>query len=304
MAEAFPRLLGVRRGDTPGPTLLIVGGQHGNEPAGARAARRVLELLEGVSLTGDLVAFAGNVRALARGRRFVDRDLNRQWSAPVLARAAGDDDSEAAELRELGAALGEAVAAARGPVHFLDLHTTSAAGVPFGLIGNDARQRRFGGALSIPMLVGLEDRLQGVLSHHLAGLGAVPIAVEGGQHDSPEAQANLEAVILLAAHAAGLVATRAMPELAQAQACLAAVAGGLPRAIEVVARHAVRPGDGFVMEPGFANVAAVAAGELLARDRTGELRAPSDGFVLLPLYQPEGEDGYFFGRARDAAGQD
>jgi succinylglutamate desuccinylase len=50
------------------------------------------------------------------------------------------------------------------------------------------------------------------------------------------------------------------------------------------------------MEPGFANIHPTAAGTLLARDRSGEIRAPFDGVVLLPLYQPDGEDGFFYGR--------
>ena len=51
------------------------------------------------------------------------------------------------------------------------------------------------------------------------------------------------------------------------------------------------------MEPGFANLAPARAGQLLARDRGGEIRAPHDGVVILPLYQALGSDGYFWGRA-------
>jgi hypothetical protein len=36
---------------------------------------------------------------------------------------------------------------------------------------------------------------------------------------------------------------------------------------------------------------------LLAHDRNGEIRAPFDGLVLLPLYQSEGSDGFFYGRS-------
>src|SRR5262249_5132745 len=119
------RIIGRLRGDLPGPMLIIVGGVHGNEPAGVRAAASVLAGLGGVALRGDVVALAGNVRALGLGRRYQVRDLNRMWTgAPVEG-----DDPEVLEQRELGAALDEALAAARGPLYFLDLHTTSAAGV-------------------------------------------------------------------------------------------------------------------------------------------------------------------------------
>jgi succinylglutamate desuccinylase len=40
----------------------------------------------------------------------------------------------------------------------------------------------------------------------------------------------------------------------------------------------------------------VAAGTLLARDDGGEIRAPFDGLLLMPLYQAQGSDGFFLGR--------
>jgi predicted deacylase len=291
------RVIGARRSAAAGPTVLLVGGIHGNEPAGVHAAGRLLARLEGLPLRGEVHAFRGNVGALAVDRRFLARDLNRQWTPELMARAAGESDPEALELVELRAELDRAAAAARGPVFLLDLHTTSAAGVPFGLIGDDARQRRFGAALGVPMIVGLEARLHGVLSGYLGRLGAVTVAVEGGQHRGPESARNLDAILLCAVAAAGLVAPEDLPDLAAARAELARAAGDLPPLIEVLERHAVTPEDNFRMEPGFANIARVRSGELLARDRRGEIRAPADGLVLLPLYQAQGEDGFFLGRA-------
>jgi succinylglutamate desuccinylase len=55
------------------------------------------------------------------------------------------------------------------------------------------------------------------------------------------------------------------------------------------------------MEPGFKNLDHARAEQLLARDRNGEIRAPRDGLVLLPLYQKQGEDGFFWGRAVSSA---
>ena len=85
--EVEERLLGRIEGAHSGPTLLCVAGIHGNEPAGVHAARRVLRALADrrTEMTGELVAFAGNMSALAAGRRFVDRGLNRAWTAGRLA---------------------------------------------------------------------------------------------------------------------------------------------------------------------------------------------------------------------------
>ncbi len=66
--------------------------------------------------------------------------------------------------------------------------------------------------------------------------------------------------------------------------------------IEVRHRHAVRPEDGFRMDPGFVNFQPVREGQLLAQDVHGEVLCPEDGLILLPLYQGQGDDGFFVAR--------
>ena len=58
----------------------------------------------------------------------------------------------------------------------------------------------------------------------------------------------------------------------------------------------MNPGDGFRMQPGFVSFQPVERGQELARDATGPLAAPASGMLLMPLYQGQGEDGYFIGR--------
>jgi succinylglutamate desuccinylase len=298
MAEV-PRLIARRRGTAAGPTLIVVGGVHGNEPAGVRAAERVLAELPEDAIRGEVIAFAGNTRALAEGKRYLVRDLNRQWGPDRLADVAAGrvpDDAEGREVRELRAALDEAVAAARGPIFFLDLHTTSAEGVPFGLIGDTPRHRAFAARFPLPIILGLEEQVDGVLAEYMSARGATTLSVEGGQHANPTSQGNLDAVVRVGVWAAGLAAHVAVPGLPAALALLERARGRLPHLIEVLSRHAISSEHGFRMEPGFANIQRAQAGELLARDRGGEIRAPHDGMVLLPLYQAQGEEGFFFGR--------
>jgi succinylglutamate desuccinylase len=294
------RELGARRGARSGPTLIVVAGLHGNEAAGVFAAQRVLAELEGAVLHGEVVAFAGNLRALQRGQRFTTRDLNRQWTPALLeaARRGEASDAEGHELAELATAIDGAIARARGPVFLVDVHTTSAAGVPFVLFGDTFRQRDFVSALGLPAIIGLEEQLDGVMSAYWTTRGLITCAVEGGQHDDPTTVDALEAVLWCALARAGLFdVTPPGARLDRARRVLARQVQGLPHFLEVVSRHAIGPEDGFVMEPGFRNIAPVKRGQLLARQASGEVRAPSDGLVLLPLYQAQGHDGFFWGRA-------
>jgi predicted deacylase len=310
------REIGRVRGDLPGATLIAIAGIHGNEQAGIHGARRVIERLSrgDVRTRGELVVFAGNVGAMRIGKRYLVRDLNRVWTAAKVAdleaRAAKVANGEAEEIildaedkeqLELLESIREVIARARGPVHLVDLHTTSAHGVPFALFGDTLSQRAFVTALPLPIIMGLEEQLDGVLSSYFTRQGVITFAVEAGQHYDEGSVDNVEAVLLLAAQAAGLFAAGAVAETRAAHALLDSRRGDLPRVMEVVRRHAIAPEDAFTMEPGFKNLDHAKNQQLLARDRNGEIRAPHDGLVMLPLYQPQGDDGFFWGRAVSAA---
>jgi succinylglutamate desuccinylase len=302
-----PRVIERLVGEAAGPTLVAIGGLHGNEPAGVAVIGAVLgHLRERVAeVRGEVVGLIGNVRALAARRRYLARDLNRLWTPARLAALAPPDPwsmpttdgAELAELVELSGELDRAIEAARGPVFVLDLHTTSAPGIPFGVIGSTPAHRAFADQFPLPAILGLEEQLEGVLTRHLAAKGCVTMAIEGGQTDAPDAGAYLEAVMAIALVASGCLAPAQVSDLAAARDLLARARGALPPRIEVTLRHEVKPEHDFRMEPGFANIHPTAAGTLLARDRRGEIRAPYDGLVLLPLYQPLGTDGFFYGRA-------
>jgi predicted deacylase len=297
-------------GPDPRPTLIAIGAIHGNERAGITAAQRVIARLSrsDVQVRGELIAFAGNFAAMRAGKRYIERDLNRVWTdaqvAAVEARAAADPtklDAEDHEQLEILAAVRAAIARATGPVYLVDLHTTSAHGVPFALFGDTLAQRAFVSALPLPIIMGLEEQVDGVLSSYWTRQGCVTFGVEGGQHADPGSIDNLEAVLLLAAEAAGIFPRGSIPETRAAHALLESRRGDLPRVMEVVSRHAIAPEDAFKMEPGFKNLDHARAEQLLARDRNGEIRAPSDGLVMLPLYQGQGDDGFFWGRAVSVA---
>ena len=296
-----PRVVAARRGRELGPTLIVIGGVHGNEPAGLTAARGVLGGVPDDAVRGEIVVLAGNRRALAAGQRYLARDLNRMWTAEQIAAAraalaaGGAPEPEVVELVELAGAIDAALARARGPVHLLDLHTTSAPGYPFAIVGPTAAHRAFADAFPLTGILGLDRVVTGVLSGYYGGLGCTALAIEGGQHTTGAAAEQLAAVVTLGLEASGVV--HAAPGAAAARDQLIRARGGLPAMIEIAVRHPVVPGDGFRMAPGFANLHPTAAGTLLAHDAAGEIRAPFDGVLLLPRYQPDGDDGFFYGRA-------
>mgnify|MGYP000026465552 CR=1 FL=1 len=67
----------------------------------------------------------------------------------------------------------------------------------------------------------------------------------------------------------------------------------LPSQVNVVYRHPIEEEDEFEMKPGYSNFQKIENGELLAKDKHGEIKSHKDGLILMPLYQKKGEDGFF-----------
>lgn len=302
-ADATPpsvdRVLGRVRGASPGPTLLCVAGVHGNEPAGVEGLRRVLAKLapRASLMRGDFVALAGNRTALTLGRRFVDRDLNRSWTderiEDLRTRGAAASKAEDREQMELLEAIEKVVEAARGPVYLLDLHTTSGPGGPFTAFGDTLPNRNLATNIPVPMIFGLEELVDGTLIAFLTRHGIVGVTFESGQHDEPRAVDRAEAGIWLALATVALLEESRIPEATAGRKLLEKDTAHLPRAMEMIYRHDIGPLDGFVMDPGYGNFSPVAAGQVVAHDVHGPVTVRRAARLLMPLYQKQGEDGFF-----------
>ncbi len=294
------RLIGERAGAESGPLLLLVGGLHGNEPAGVEAARRVFEALErdGASLRGRLVAFAGNLGALRSQQRFLDRDLNRIWTEELVANEC-PGPRECDERGELLAALRAEIERAPERVVLLDMHSTSAEGAPFCIMGDTLQNRTIARELGVPILLGLEENVEGTLLAYFGEYGHAALCLEGGQHDSPATVDHHEAAIWLTLVGLGMLKRSEVPRYDEFYQRLRHASSGLPDTVEVRHRHPIQRGESFRMEPGFENFQPVEEGRLLAWSGLAggtEVRAPFRGLLLMPRYQGQGDDGFFLGR--------
>jgi predicted deacylase len=301
--QEFRRIIGTYRTQSDGPTVVCVAGIHGNERSGVLALERVFATLtrRRPTFRGELVGLGGNLAALAEGQRYIEEDLNRIWTAErINAIRAADQASlrgtEERELRDLLGALEAAFDRATGPGYFLDLHTSSASGAPFVLLGDTLRNRRLAFEYPVPAMLGLEEQIDGVLLEYVNCMGHITLGFEAGRHDAETSIENQESAVWIAIAAAGLIDVEDIPEARLARDRLHARVGHLPSVMEITYRHPVEPGDGFEMLPGFDGFEKVAAGQVLARDHQGDIKAPDDGRILLPLYQGLGSDGFFVAR--------
>ncbi len=298
-ATVIRREIGTYGGQSAGPLLIVFGGIHGNEPAGVYALERVLQRLESTKapFKGTLVGLAGNVGALRRGKRYLQSDLNRMWLPARVEQLRSRNPStfsvEEAEQHSLLTRIDSLLANASGPVTVLDLHTTSSDGAPFAIISDTLINRHLAGQLGVPIILGLEESIEGTILNYINESGHAAIGFEAGQHAAPSSIQNHEAAIWLTLIAMGCLASENAPDLSALRSGLREASRGLPAFFELRYRHGIGPVDGFSMRPGFSNFHPVRKKEPLANDRNGIVSSPESGFLFMPLYQSLGEDGFF-----------
>lgn len=298
------RIIGHYRGTEPGPLVVAIGGVHGNEPAGVRALEQLIDLLDDeprlnptFTFRGEFLALRGNLAALAVGRRYIDADLNRIWRPMTGADCVTTEDRE---LHELLAAIETAVEEAPlSQLVLLDLHTTTAGGGVFAVTGDDNPSLSLAAEMAVPVIKGMLSGLQGTTLHYFRGnnfatdLPVRAVSFESGAHDDPAAIDLALAATVNLLRALGCV--RREDVSTHHDERLRESASHLPRLTELKYVHRVAHdgSDAFVMRPGFTNFQRVAAGQPLADDRNGTVTAPTDGYLLMPLYQEQGDEGFF-----------
>lgn len=197
-----------------GPTLVCVGGVHGNEPAGIVAAREVARKLSLLADNSDdpshtprwqgrFIALAGHVAACNAADptlRYFEHDLNRSFTRDIIDRARNtppeDRHPEQHELVQLTDTLREIIRQTPGRTILLDLHTVSSPSPAFAYAEDSLPARRLGLALGLPLVLGFEEELEGLLADYATNhLGLLSLLVEAGTHTAPESPIVHEAAI-------------------------------------------------------------------------------------------------------------
>ena len=197
------------------------------------------------------------------------------------------------EQMELDTTVQRVIDEAPGRIFALDLHTTSGPGSAFAILDDTLPNREIAMDFPVPLVLGLEEELSGTLASHLTALGVTVLGFEAGQHTDPTSVDRAEAAIWLALDSCGLLQGELRRRSRAARQRLENESRAEIRIVEVLSRHHIDRRDGFSMLPGFASFQTVTEGQLLAREDGSPVLAPRSGMLLMPLYQDQGEDGFF-----------
>ncbi len=291
------RILFEHYAGTEAPCVVVFCGIHGNEKAGIKAVQRMMPFLKKGMLKGSLYVLTGNIPALINDQRFIDMDLNRVWSRNMTSLNAAKQKriSENRDRKEILGIISDIRKQVLGPLYFIDVHTTSAASIPFITIDDALINRRFTKVFPVPVVLGIEEYLHGALLSFINQMGFVSLGFEAGRHDDEQAVCNAESFLYLVLDVAK-IAVLEERTLALHKERLQRLTLGRRHFYEVIYRYGIQEGEQFTMRPGFRNFQPVKKGRELAESNGKVIRAGKDRVIFMPLYQQQGEDGFFFVR--------
>ncbi len=301
------RIIGRYEGTEKGTLLICLGSIHGNEPAGTRALELMFKMLEvepitnpSFSFKGRLLGLRGNLRAIQAGKRYLEKDLNRQWTVEnvnrIMAADLVDLVAEDLEIRELMEVINQEIVEYQpSKIVLLDLHTTTAFGGIFTVVTDAPESLKIGLELHAPVIRGLLKGVKGTSLHYFIeeniGIPTVAVCFESGQHKEQLSINRAIAAITNCMRTIGCV--RAEDVENQHDQLLIEFSKGLPKVSQLIMTHAIGETDAFVMRKGYKNFQPVQQGEVVADDKKGGIKIVKDGHLLMPLYQKQGDDGFF-----------
>jgi succinylglutamate desuccinylase len=289
------RIIGQIEGEKPGPCLIFIGGIHGNEPSGVFALHKVMQELKdnNIAIRGTVIALTGNLWALKSSERFHQADLNRLWlseSVKSLKNGTFEPDNEDEKQQaELYGIIKNLLSTKSGPFYFFDLHTTSSKSTPFLTVNDSLLNRKFTQQYPVPMILGIEEFLDGPLLSYINELGYVSFGFESGQHDEISSVNNHIAFTYLSLVFSGAVAKESINFLKYFKS-LGNMTGSI---YEIYHQYKIHRDEIFVMEPDFVNFQSIAKGRLLATSNDQPVVATEHAIIFMPLYQELGDDGFF-----------
>jgi succinylglutamate desuccinylase len=306
------RLIGNYTGAQHGALIIAIGAMHGNKPAGVRALQILFQMLENepllnptFSFKGKIVGLIGNVQAYERKVRFIEKDLNRQFLVENIGKLQKGapqyfdeknpffEDLERIEL--LQTIENEINTYKPKQLIVLDLHTTSADGGIFTIVSENEESIAVASQLHAPVVKGFVQGMGGTTIHYFKtenmGVPTFALSFEAGQHDDPLSEKRAIAWLVNALRATGCV----QPEDVETkhEEILRGYSDKLPKVVQLIESHKITDSDNFKMMPNFKNFQSIKKGEKLATDKKGDIIAPEDCLILMPLYQAQGHDGFF-----------
>lgn len=289
------RIIGKIKSSKKGATVVFFAGIHGNEKAGVTALQHVFKHLNTKHVNGTIYGVSGNRKALKTNQRFIDKDLNRLWTPSQIEALYNKShlDTEEQEAFEIFNTIQQILKTENGPFYFIDFHTTSSISLPFITINDALINRKFSKLFPVPIVLGIEEFLDGPLLSYINQLGYVSLGFEAGQHDLKTSVTNCIAFAFLTLVFTGIVDKKDLLDFEEHYSTLKINAENIQDVFEVVYRYKIQPHQHFKMLNGFESFQNIKKGIPLAISNNKQITSKHNAKIFMPLYQTKGDDGFF-----------
>ncbi|WP_240607681.1 M14 family metallopeptidase [Marixanthomonas spongiae] len=293
MKKDIPRIIGTYSSGKKEALLFVTAGIHGNEPSGIIALQNVFDELSKSKpeMKGTLVGVSGNKKALNKGVRFIDEDLNRTWTQKNIKEQV-TDTHEKKEMFEIIKVLKEYPASEFNKRYFLDCHTTSSDSLPYASVQDVHDNDRWAHRFPTYIIRGFSDIVDGTTDGYMSRQGLTGFVLEAGQHDDPNSVIYHEGTIWIALQEACGLDLETLSTFPKSVTFLQKQKA-YQKTFEIEYRHGLDDDDTFKMEPGYKNFQPIEKGELLAHQNGNPVKSDWDAYIFMPLYQKQGNDGFF-----------
>lgn len=285
--------------ETEGDTLLFcIGSLHGNEVAGYQGLKNVFAQIgkDDIKIKGNFTAILGNKAAYLKGKRYLDGDLNRAWTKKNVAKAIIENDkglSEFQEVREILKIVQQLDIKKYKRAVFMDLHTTSSRNGVF-LVASLDLDKDLLQSLKSPIIYGLNEALGGTAIQYFKKLGFESFVFEGGTIGDEQAIFNIEDAVWKILAQLQMVNPQDIPKGITEHSKLGElIENNVPQNLHLSYIHHINAWQEYQTVPSLSNFNWIEEGDILAHDRNGAVKSPQSGYLLMPLYQSHGDDGYF-----------
>ena len=288
------RIIGNYHSGETGKTIILMCGIHGNELSGKKALKKMFNYLENnkIDVRGNIIGIQGNLKAIEKKERYIDIDLNRIWKKNIIneiKKGKIKDQHEYKELKKIHEIIDIIIKKKKKKnIIIIDLHNTSSASGLFSVI-NNTNDLKIASAIKIPIITKLFSKVKGSFSQYYNSKNISTIVFEGGAIGDPASIYNHEMGIFRILEKMKIIKKEDVPDFIGKKL----TTNNDNNTYKVKYIHQISENDNFLMKPNVTNFQVIKKGEILGYDNNGDVLSPFDGKILMPLYQEQGNEGFY-----------
>ena len=276
--------------------IIFIASIHGNETSGSIALKKFFQEVRdsNIKMEGTVIGLIGNMAAAKNNMRYIDCDMNRIWTNNIINSKINNHTNEKKELLMLKELIDKIIALKKKKnITIIDLHNTSSPNGVFTIV-NNLREKNLANSLKIPTINNLFSKVKGSLAAYYSDKGIASIVFEGGAIGDPASINNHEAGIWKILEKRNFITKNLIPKQAlRNKKEMRDFSDKTTGFYEVKYIYKIKEKEDFIMNPNMQNFEKLKKGQSIARNQDGPITAPMNGYLLMPLYQKQGKEGFY-----------